>query len=287
MKKITLLFAAVLASMAMTAQTTEISEGFEDVAGLSGYDFVNVGDAPGTNTWGQPDGTVFESFDGDPGHYVANNFNSAGGSVINDFMILPAFTLNNGDYMTFYTRTVDASGFPDRLEVRINPDGSEVFPVDETDVGSWTQLLTEINPALDNGGYPEDWTQFTSTITDLTGPTDIRFAFRYWVTDAGPSGANSNFIGIDRVEVISGVLGVDTQVFSNFNYYVDANNRLNITNGVAMDNVALYNVLGQEIMNRAISTTNEVVDMASLTSGVYMVRVQIGGSSQTFKVVKK
>ena len=54
-----------------------------------------------------------------------------------------------------------------------------------------------------------------------------------------------------------------------------------------MDNVALYNVLGQEIMNRAISTTNEVVDMASLTSGVYMVRVQIGGSSQTFKVVKK
>ena len=189
--------------------------------------------------------------------------------------------------MTFYTRTVDASGFPDRLEVRINPDGSEVFPVDETDVGSWTQLLTEINPALDNGGYPEDWTQFTSTITDLTGPTDIRFAFRYWVTDAGPSGANSNFIGIDRVEVISGVLGVDTQVFSNFNYYVDANNRLNITNGVAMDNVALYNVLGQEIMNRAISTTNEVVDMASLTSGVYMVRVQIGGSSQTFKVVKK
>jgi len=50
------------------------------------------------------------------------------------------------------------------------------------------------------GGYPDAWTRYEANI-DFTGAG--RIAFRYFVTDGGPSGSNSNYIGIDTVEVTS------------------------------------------------------------------------------------
>jgi hypothetical protein len=38
------------------------------------------------------------------------------------------------------------------------------------------------------------------TLSGLNGPESGRFAFRYNVTDAGPLGANSNYIGVDTVD---------------------------------------------------------------------------------------
>jgi hypothetical protein len=71
-----------------------------------------------------------------------------------------------------------------------------------TSVGDFTNLLLEINPNLVTGGYPESWTLFTVTLSGVGTPTTGRLAFRYFVTDGGPSGANSNYIGIDTVDYV-------------------------------------------------------------------------------------
>ena len=68
-----------------------------------------------------------------------------------------------------------------------------------TSVGDFTNLLTSVNPNLTVGGYPEAWTQFSVTLSGLGGPTSGRLALRYFVTNGGPTGANSNYIGIDDV----------------------------------------------------------------------------------------
>jgi len=68
-----------------------------------------------------------------------------------------------------------------------------------TDIGDFDSLLLEINPTMATGVYPESWTQYTFTISGLSTPTSGRFAFRYFVTDAGPNGSNSNYIGIDNI----------------------------------------------------------------------------------------
>lgn len=66
------------------------------------------------------------------------------------------------------------------------------------DVGDFTTLLLSVNPTLAVGGYPEVWTRYEININHAgTG----RIAFRYFVTNGGPSGSNSNYIGIDTVEV--------------------------------------------------------------------------------------
>lgn len=66
-------------------------------------------------------------------------------------------------------------------------------------MGDFTTLLLSINPTLLTNEYPEAWTQYTVTISGLPAPTSGRIAFRYFVTNGGSAGDNSNYIGIDNV----------------------------------------------------------------------------------------
>jgi hypothetical protein len=73
-------------------------------------------------------------------------------------------------------------------------------------------VLKSINPNLQPdddptgaNGYPAAWTQFTITGADgIPASGSGRIAFRYYVTDGGPDGANSNYIGIDTVSITAG-----------------------------------------------------------------------------------
>ncbi len=190
-------------------QATLLDEGFDDITTLpgAGYSFVNVSDAPGLTDWFQGNDLVFPSQSGGATSYIGANFNNTAGSVINNFMITPVLNLENGDEITFWTRTTTGSTFPDRLEVRIDPTGADTDPSGPADVGSYTELLLEINPTLVTGVYPDVWTEFTATVSGLTGATDTRVAFRYWVTDAGPVGNNSDYIGIDSLTINEGAGG--------------------------------------------------------------------------------
>ena len=56
------------------------------------------------------------------------------------------------------------------------------------DVGDFTNLLLDINPTYQVGGYPEVWTQSTVTISGVAPGTSGRLAFRYFVENGGPYG---------------------------------------------------------------------------------------------------
>ncbi|MCZ4320229.1 choice-of-anchor J domain-containing protein, partial [Aequorivita viscosa] len=190
-------------------QATLLTEDFDDITTLpgAGFTFVNASDVVGSTDWFQGNDAVFPAQSGASTAYIGANFNNTAGSVINNFMITPVLNLENGDEIIFWTRVPTGSTFPDRLEVRISPDGANVDPTGPADVGSYTELLLEINPSLTVGGYPETWTQFTVAITGLTGATDTRVAFRYWVTNGGPAGSNSDYIGIDTLTIEEGTGG--------------------------------------------------------------------------------
>lgn len=59
--------------------------------------------------------------------------------------------------------------------------------------------MLDINPTLTTTGYPNVWTQFTVTVSGVASATTGRLAFRYFVDNGGPNGANSDYIGIDTV----------------------------------------------------------------------------------------
>jgi hypothetical protein len=152
--------------------------------------------------WFQGNAKVFAAQSGAANAYAGVNFNSvAGDNTISDWLITPTLTFENGDVLSFFTRTVDTPSFADRLEVRFSDVGGTDVGTTATSVGTFRSLLLEINPNLSAAGYPKGWTNNSATITGLAAPASGAIGFRCFVTNGGLLGANSDYIGIDTVTI--------------------------------------------------------------------------------------
>jgi hypothetical protein len=204
--KTSLLSLALLGLLISSARAQAINEGFDNVENLftsGGWARQNNSSPVGTTSWFQGGGTsqnpTFPSHSGAASSYIAANFNSTGNlGNISTWLFTPTRTLRNGDIITFYTRGT-GNQYPDRLEVRLSTNGTSTnVGTTATSVGDFTTLLLTINPNLDVGVYPSQWTQFTITLSGLPAAgVSGRLAFRYFVTDGGAQADNSDYIGID------------------------------------------------------------------------------------------
>lgn len=120
------------------------------------------------------------------------------------------YGIKNGDQIKFWTKqkwigsiqtasqilAMDVGSFdcnrPNRLEVRMSVgDYSDNNEPDvgnsATSVGTFTKLLLTINPNLTVTGYPNEWTQYTATVSGLPEGKTVsgRFAFRYYFEHGG------------------------------------------------------------------------------------------------------
>jgi hypothetical protein len=190
-------------SQGALGQPLLLSEGFDDITTLPGAGWVqsNQSSPFGLTSWFQGNSTVFPAQAGTPNSYIGANYNNtAGTGTISNWLLTPPLNLGRIGKISFWTRTASGSIWPDRLEVRLSANGaSSDTGASATDVGDFTTLLYAVNPSLTMGEYPEVWTLYEIDAIPATGTG--RIAFRYFVTDGGPSGANSNYIGIDTVEI--------------------------------------------------------------------------------------
>jgi hypothetical protein len=192
------LFGVFLLAPAHARAAPILLNDFSNVANLaaSGWTTINNSTPAGTTGWFQGNPGVFTAPDGTDG-YIAANFENAGlGGAISNWLLTPTLTLNDGDTLSFLTRSTGSS-FADRLEVRFSANGSSAnVGATAASVGDFTTLLLTLNPALNAGGYPSDWVSYTVTLSGLGGATDGRFAFRYSIDDTN---INGDYIGIDDV----------------------------------------------------------------------------------------
>ncbi len=227
------LAAAVAAFMPLAASAQAINETF--TAGpppsnsfiprltAEGWAFINNSTAPrpqdptqGGPAWDIGQFLLAPPPSGNPNEYAASDFtaSSVAGGTVDDWMILPTRTLQNGDIIRFFTRTADRNPGPDgpeRMQVRVSPNGAS------TNVGAtggtggdFTIQLLDINPNLQLSGpdaYPIAWTQYQLTIGGLAAPTLGRIAFRHFVTnsgldDFGNGGPNGDVVGLDNLEYV-------------------------------------------------------------------------------------
>lgn len=185
--------------VAGAASAQPISEDFA-VAPPAGWQAINNSTVVGTTTVFQGSSAVFPAHMGAITSYAGMNFNATtGANTISVWLITPSRVgIQNGDTWSFFTRTVTTPAFPDRLEFRLSTNGATCTPgVGPASVGDFTTLLTTVNPALTVAGYPNVYTQFQGTLAGIAAPSTGCFAFRYFVTNGGPTGANSDYIGVD------------------------------------------------------------------------------------------
>lgn len=185
--------------------SADLTEGFDDITLLAGTGWAmqNNSNPLGVTGWFQGNDVVFPSQSGAATSYIAANYNNTSGvGTISNWLISPVFSINTNDTITFYARAADG-GWADRLQVRMSLNGASTdVGATATSVGDFTELLLDINPTYQGGVFPNTWTLHTITITGVNTPTDGRIAFRYFVENGGPSGANSDFIGIDTFDYV-------------------------------------------------------------------------------------
>ena len=143
--------------------------------------------------WFQGDTSTFPAQAGAANSYISANFNNAAfGGDISNWLLTPTLTLDNGQTLTFWSRTETGGAlFGDQLEVRMSTNGASTnVGATASSIGDFSTLLLTVNP------LPESWTLFTVTISGLGGPVSGRLAFRYDVADTS---INGDVLGIDTL----------------------------------------------------------------------------------------
>ena len=80
---------------------------------------------------------------------------------------------------------------------------------------------------------------------------------------------------------------VEVETSALFTYYPNpVNNTLTLNAQKEISNVAVFNMLGQQVIRTAPNAVSNVVDMSNLQSGVYFVQVTIGQTIETVRVIK-
>lgn len=115
------------------------------------------------------------------------------------------------------------------------------------------------------------------TSTDPSGELTVRFRSDSSVAKAGWSAT-----------VSCAVLAVDNVNASKFSYYPNPTTGiLKISASGKIDNVDVYNVVGQKVLSFAPNADRSEINMSALPKGLYFVKALVSGQVITNKVIKK
>ena len=171
-----------------------------------GWVFVNA-DAGGTTDVFQGNSTVFSAYEGPVDGYIGQNYNGANGLLMDQWLISPSVTVAAGDTLKFWHRSPDASTYPDPLQVYVSTTGG-------TTPAAFDVQLDAFN------GSTAGWQQYVGNFP--TAGT-VRFAVRYYSTNGGVSGSQTDYVGLDYFEVVAGAAPSNNVFFENFDSYTAGN----------------------------------------------------------------
>lgn len=203
-----------------------------------------------------------------------NETGDASGATNNDgFISICGSGMNDGVWYTF--TTVDA-GTVD-ISVSGNTGWDSEIAIYS---GSCGALVCVDN--VDSSG--------TSSTETLSGvPVDANT--QYWVNIGQWSGSTDNAEGpytIDVTTTDTTTLDVDSNTLEGFSLFPTiVRDELNFSAQENVDQISIYNLIGQEVLRRSPNVSNSFVDVTSLKGGIYIVKVQIGDTVGTYKIIKE
>ncbi|WP_282031629.1 T9SS-dependent choice-of-anchor J family protein [Winogradskyella eximia] len=160
-----------------------------------------------------------------------------------------------------------------------------------------------------DGGYAFNWTatanageSFTLNIGTTNPPTQDIAGVEPGETITGLAVNTTYFWSIDVVNCFGSnpgpvwsfttdsTLGIEENILNNsFSVYPNpTSNVLNIKSSQDIDNVIIYNLLGQNVASfTKHEITDSSIDMSELSKGLYLVKITSGDKTQTLRVTKE
>ncbi|MFL0354425.1 choice-of-anchor J domain-containing protein [Xanthomarina sp. GH4-25] len=211
--------------------------------------------------------------------------NTASGEVSDaDISCISSYSFGNGRDI-WYTVEVPAAG-----DITIETRSVSGSPMLDTEVVVFSGTCgafvgTEVG--CDTDGSPDGYFSIV-TLTGQTPGAILYVRVNEYATSA-TSGAQDGIFEIAAHATDPTLLSIqDFNIDSAFTYYPNpVNNSLTLNAQKDIQNVAIYNMLGQEVLRTAPNTVNSEVDMSNLQPGAYFVNVTVENATKTIKVIKK
>jgi hypothetical protein len=146
---------------------------------------------------------------------------------------------------------------------------------------------------LINGSTGEDGQQATQTLVvpadAVVGQTRMRIKKLFGTDDYLDPCLGAFYGQTEEYSVnVTSTLSISTFDSADFTYYPNpVKGILSISIAAAVDNLKVYNMLGQLVVETAPKVSNPQLDMKGLQPGLYLVTLEVEGSLQTFRVVKQ
>jgi hypothetical protein len=87
---------------------------------------------------------------------------------------------------------------------------------------------------------------------------------------------------------LSGILGVTDKTMAGFSYYPNpVSGEINLSARTILNEVTIFNVLGQKVVSEKPNSAQKVMDLSFLQTGLYVMHISSEGNSAIYKIVKK
>lgn len=129
-------------------------------------------------------------------------------------------------------------------------------------------------------------TSIIAGATPLTWDSNLTGVIRFYSHTDNQCGEES----VERVRSLICNESLSTNSFDDARFHAYPNpmkNILNVSYSKDISKIAVFNLLGQEVMTKMISANQSQIDMSKLSSGAYMVKVYADNQTKTIKVVKE
>ena len=252
--------------------TTYVDQGQIDISAipagvLTGIEVLSNGDVYGIATNGVDDSRLVQI---DPSNWTAMMI---GG---NNGLIVPINLMRDGDD-NLYTLDIDSDAVygMDKTTGAATFIGDCGFDANFGQGGCYDAtvdkiLLTAYNTTLGDSELRElnPVTGMTMSLGTITPGVQDQFGWVGWYDE-------------DTV-------GVNSNSFEGFSYYPNpVENELRLSAQTTIDRVTVYNVLGQEIVKKEIQQLEGTLNLEHHLSGYYLLKVEIDGNTETFKLIKQ
>jgi|SRR5690625_1512427 len=211
---------------------------------------------------------------------------------------------NSGDNLPDGTPTINGGAILEYINV--DPTDIVMFPAEQFANGNWANEVTVLATALDEDGITlpegEYWLSISFNISDQNDwfywGSNVSAEVAYNTQGYSPTGdaigwhpAGAFYENIDKVNAMAWqmygeqTLSVEDFETNSFKHLVK-NNQLLITSDLEINNVAIYNSLGQKVVSQSVNSTDANINLGNLSSGVYFTQANVNGEMKTFKFAK-
>lgn len=177
----------------------------------------------------------------------------------------------------WYKFSVPTSG---NVKIETSPDNTTNTPGFDSVIEAFTGSANNLTSIGCNDNSPNvegDYSQLT--LEDLNPGDEIYF--RVWENGGDETEPFS-------VSVYDGdTLGLSELEFASIKVYPNPTvDNINIGSSTSIDQIFVYNILGQEVINKSINSNNFNINISKFNKGAYFVKVVKDSESKVFKIIK-